>query len=244
MSLVRKWKRDKLRAKTYISVSKSFLSYTKFLVLICVLSIGSLLSVLLRDDGAKVVFEHSQAQHGDPIMIDDGDIYHVNNFGPNDNLKVLKDRQRDVHPSELKTILMWNDAYGVREYDIGHGRQPFYQVGIFSLLTLIKVLCASTTYYLHFQQHLCPETRCIATANRSFLPSVADFDAILIHQRGIDWKDMPKVRKPHQRYVQWIFESQQYLYMDIHELNNYFNWTMSFVQESDFFIPYVYTYIH
>ena len=55
------------------------------------------------------------------------EVYEVNNYGPNDNLLVRRDRDRDVPESELKTILMWNDAYGVRTYDIGHGREPFYR---------------------------------------------------------------------------------------------------------------------
>ena len=41
---------------------------------------------------------------------------------------VKEDRDKDVPKDQLKTILMWNDAYGVREYDIGHGREPFYKV--------------------------------------------------------------------------------------------------------------------
>ena len=57
----------------------------------------------------------------------DSEVYEVNNYGPNDNLLVRRDRARDVPESELKTILMWNDAYGVRTYDIGHGREPFYR---------------------------------------------------------------------------------------------------------------------
>ena len=57
----------------------------------------------------------------------DSEVYEVNNYGPNDNLLVRRDRDRDVPESELKTILMWNDAYGVRTYDIGHGREPFYR---------------------------------------------------------------------------------------------------------------------
>ena len=143
----------------------------------------------------------------------DSEVYEVNNYGPNDNLLVRRDRDRDVPESELKTILMWNDAYGVRTYDIGHGREPFYR-------------------------YKCPETRCVATANRSFLPRVEDFDAILIHQRGIDWKDMPAKRSPRQRWVQWVMESAQYLYMDIALLNGMFNWTMTYKTTSDFYLPY------
>ena len=82
--------------------------------------------------------------------------------------------------------------------------------------------------------------RCYTTANRSYLPSVGDFDAIVIHQRGIDWNDMPKKsqRRPEQHYVHWVVESAQYLYMDIHQLDNYFNWTMTYKKNSDFYIPY------
>ena len=57
----------------------------------------------------------------------DPEIYEVNNYGPNDNVLVRKDRDRDVPESGMKTILMWNDAYGSRTYDIGHGREPFYR---------------------------------------------------------------------------------------------------------------------
>lgn len=51
---------------------------------------------------------------------------------------------------------------------------------------------------------------------------------------------MPKKsqRRPEQRYVHWVVESAQYLYMDIHQLDNYFNWTMTYKKNSDFYIPY------
>ena len=34
--------------------------------------------------------------------------------------------------------------------------------------------------------------RCFTTGNRSYLPSISDFDAIIMNQRSIDWEDMPK----------------------------------------------------
>ena len=33
-------------------------------------------------------------------------------------------------------------------------------------------------------------------------------------------------------------ESAQYLYMDIHDMDNFFNWTMTYRKDSDFFRPY------
>ena len=84
----------------------------------------------------------------------------LNNFGSNLNLPVNKTRFREVPNTELKNILFWNDAYGVRKYDVGDGQE-------------------------HFYSNLCPDTRCFTTSNRNYLKSVEDFDAIIIHQRGI-----------------------------------------------------------
>ena len=53
-----------------------------------------------------------------------------------------------------------------------------------------------------------------------------------------EWNDMPKKRSPRQYYVHWVVESAQYLYMDIHTLDGYFNWTMTYKQNSDFYLPY------
>ena len=147
------------------------------------------------------------------LIPNNNDDYEINNLGPNRNVVIRKDRDKEA--TELKTILMWNDAYGVREYDIGHGREPFYK-------------------------YKCPETRCFATANRSYFDDIGKFDALLIHQRGIDWNDMPQKRDQHQRYIHWNMESAQYLYMDIHKLDDMFNWTMTYKRNSDFFLPYAY----
>ena len=93
------------------------------------------------------------------------EIFQINNHGPNMNLLVKKTRYKDTPESKLKTILFWNLkemdlAYGFQKYDFGEGHDIFYN-------------------------NLCPDTRCIATANRSYLKSVEDFDAIVIHQRGL-----------------------------------------------------------
>ena len=86
--------------------------------------------------------------------------FEINNYGSNVNVLVNKTRYRDVPKSKLKNILFWNDAYGVRTYDVGFGQE-------------------------HFYSNLCPDTRCYTTSNRTYLKSVADFDAVVIHQRGI-----------------------------------------------------------
>ena len=136
----------------------------------------------------------------------------INNFGDNINLEISARRQRDANQSELKYILFWNEAYGSKEYDLGFGREPFYD-------------------------NLCEETRCYATDNRDLKP-VEEFDAVFFHQRSLDFHDVPKKRDPSQRYVHYIMESAQYLYMDISSMNNFFNWTMTYRRDSDFFRPY------
>ena len=40
------------------------------------------------------------------------------------------------------------------------------------------------------------------------------------------------------RYVHYIMESAQYLYMNIAEMNGFFNWTMTYRRDSDFYRPY------
>ncbi len=81
-------------------------------------------------------------------------------------------------------------------------------------------------------------SRCYATDNRHYLPSVDQFDALLIHQRGIEWGDMPKSRSPKQRWIHWNIESPQYVTVDIAKLNGMFNWTMTHKRTSDFWLPY------
>ena len=49
-----------------------------------------------------------------------------NSYGMNLNLMVNKTRYRDVPRSKWKNILFWNDAYGVRTYDVGFGNEHFY----------------------------------------------------------------------------------------------------------------------
>ena len=82
--------------------------------------------------------------------------------------------------------------------------------------------------------------RCYTTADRSALKSIGDFDAIIINQRTIKWSDMPKQseRRPTQYYIMWGIESPAYAFMDIHQLNNYFNSTMTYRRDSDFPYPY------
>ena len=60
-------------------------------------------------------------------------------------------------------------------------------------------------------------------------------------QRSVKLRDVPGARRPEQRYVHWMFESPAHLFYDLTplaQLNNFFNWSMSFRSDSDFHVPY------
>ena len=63
---------------------------------------------------------------------------------------------------------------------------------------------------------------------------------IFFHQRSLDWNDIPDRcrRRAGQRYVHFIAESAQYLDMDIHWMDGFFNWTMTHGRNSDFPLLY------
>ena len=80
------------------------------------------------------------------------------------------------------------------------------------------------------------------TEDRDMLASEADFDAILFHQRSINLRrDRPQSRRAEQRYVHWMFESPAHLFYDVtplSEMNNFFNWSISYRLDSTFPTPY------
>ena len=53
--------------------------------------------------------------------------FEQNDFGNNHKLCVNASRYKDTYRTKLKNILMWNLAYGTKEYDIGFGQEPFYK---------------------------------------------------------------------------------------------------------------------
>ena len=50
--------------------------------------------------------------------------------------------------------------------------------------------------------------------------------------------ELPKIRSPHQHYVMFLMESPSYDLFPYEEFESYFNWTMTYKRNSDFFRPY------
>lgn len=92
-----------------------------------------------------------------------------------------------------------------------------------------------------FRQLNCPISDCFTTDNRSMLPAINEFDAIVFHLRTFSVEDMPNKRHPNQRWIFWSLESPQYNMQDIEPLNGLFNWTMTYRIDSDIVQPYGWT---
>ncbi len=87
-----------------------------------------------------------------------------------------------------KKILYFTSYFEKKDFAFGFGHEPFVTFN-------------------------CPVHQCYATNDRSLLPSLADFDAILFHMRDMGPKRgklmVPNQRKrrPQQRYVMFLMES-------------------------------------
>ncbi|XP_040582158.1 alpha-(1,3)-fucosyltransferase C isoform X2 [Lepeophtheirus salmonis] len=122
-------------------------------------------------------------------------------------------RKPDGNTTRLKTILYWNEFYGRYDtYDFGYGHDPFVE-------------------------NNCKVSDCYATKDRALM-SLDEFDALIIHIRGLP-NDWPKSRDwDKQSYVMLAIEAPIYL-SEYRQLENLqFNWTMTYRLDSDFPIPY------
>ncbi|XP_022779779.1 alpha-(1,3)-fucosyltransferase 7-like [Stylophora pistillata] len=67
-------------------------------------------------------------------------------------------------------------------------------------------------------------------------------DAVIFHGRDLPsvhhMKRIMKYKTPHQRWVYFIHESPKFTYYEPWLYNGFFNWTMSYRRDSDFFVPY------
>ncbi|KAK4022252.1 hypothetical protein OUZ56_007731 [Daphnia magna] len=122
---------------------------------------------------------------------------------------------QDVLPdtdAPFKRILFWNEAYGNKEYGVGHGRNALRESG-------------------------CPVWQCETSDNRT---NVQEYDAVVFHLRSWTQNDLPDKRSPHQRYVFWSIESAAWRFIDTNLMKNFFNWTMTYRWDSDIVSPYGY----
>ena len=104
------------RAKSVIFRHYKVLPYKKVVLLVICIYFALFVLLKSRTELNSIVDEE---QVGDPN-------FDINNYGENLNLMVNKTRFKDVPKTKWKNILFWNDAYGVRTYDVGFGNGHFY----------------------------------------------------------------------------------------------------------------------
>lgn len=81
----------------------------------------------------------------------------------------------------------------------------------------------------------CPEFNCVLTSNKSMLEKS---DAVLFHSIDINFKNLPLMRIPSQYYVFFSWEPPTKRYFKSKYVDGYFNLTLSYRLDSDFFAPY------
>ena len=86
----------------------------------------------------------------------------------------------------------------------------------------------------------CPISNCLTTNDRNLLNSISDFDAIFFHIRNMEDGaiSLPEDRKNKQLYLMFLMESPLNDNFPYERFQNYFNWTMTYRRDSDFYRPY------
>ncbi|XP_032785857.2 alpha-(1,3)-fucosyltransferase C isoform X2 [Daphnia magna] len=110
--------------------------------------------------------------------------------------------------SGKQLILLWTKFFESDDFHIGLGSKPFMQ---------------------------CKTSGCCVTNNRNFFDTSA---AIIFHIRDLDLKDMPPHRSANQRWIFFLQESPHHTPNILYDLNNIFNWTMTYRTDSDIYMPY------
>jgi len=127
---------------------------------------------------------------------------------------------------QLKTILYFTEYFESRDWLFDHAGQYFGEGQV------------------PFLTNNCPVNNCFITHNRSHLPGLSEFDALIFHA----W-DMPILkwnlpdedsRKPNQVYVFFSIESPVHDGARMYSMKNMFNLSMTYRHDSDIQMPYGY----
>ncbi|KAF2365079.1 Fucosyltransferase N-terminal [Trinorchestia longiramus] len=118
---------------------------------------------------------------------------------------------RNMNLSQYKTILLWNQFFGQRDFYFGVGHTPFIRAG-------------------------CPVNSCFITFDRTVYP-IEYVDAVIWHARDGDLS-FPHHRARHTRYVFFLEESPFNSNLDLMQYNQVFNYTMTYRRDSDVYLPY------
>ena len=147
------------------------------------------------------------------------------------NFFMIKKVSSDINRSDqsIKKILFWYEPYkpqGVRKnphINAGIGQGP------------VGLELDSKVYRLAHCLALCDIFNRDRVINLDVLKT---YDAVIFHQRGWSPYDVPIKRWPHQKFIFVSMESPAWRFADTESMANFFNWTMTYRQDSDIFNPY------
>ncbi|GFT46529.1 glycoprotein 3-alpha-L-fucosyltransferase A [Nephila pilipes] len=155
-------------------------------------------------------------------------------------------------PSRLKgKILPFHQVYEPRKVGFPESMQSskYYKAKkVILVWTLWNGVKNTINYYFlqsrnrTFTRFNCPNPQCVVTFKRKNLPKA---DAVLFHLTDTDTEDLPPTRHSHQIWIlynmepPWLVKKQAI--SQLHNLNNLFNWTMSYRNNSDVVAKYGFT---
>ena len=130
---------------------------------------------------------------------------------------------------DTKFILFYTKYWNQPDFQFGTGRQPF-----------LDYQCPIHNCWVHSASTESPALQ----QRRNY----SDFDAVLFsvqaqdqfqaNESNPDTTSIRSWRRPHQRFVFFIMESQAYSIHNLRSMNGFFNWTMTFRWDTDIPRPY------
>ena len=129
------------------------------------------------------------------------------------NNNAIKTRRPDVNYSSIngtKSILLWQNSWGYRFWPVGRAV---------------------------FVDKACPVSNCFITFNSSYVANY-NFDAFVIHPptQKTPWKGL-KRRRRDQIFILFTTEPPYHM-PNLNAFENYFNWSISYRRDSDFYLSY------
>jgi len=151
-------------------------------------------------------------------------------------------RFNNYSETEIKLLDYTNDEIPMTAYDFDSTKKILFFTSFYEWKNFTFGLGN-----LPFVENRCPVTNCFLTDNKTLLGprSLNQFDALIFHPRDMEpekngYFQIPnqKKRLAHQRYVMFMVESSTHDHLEYHKFPHFFNWTMTFRRDSDFYRPY------
>lgn len=136
------------------------------------------------------------------------------------------------------------------ETNVIYKTRTFYSGHLINKTKLKYILIWKPSYYTpflglegqqRFMENKCEYQNCFVTGDKTYLPNITDFDAIIFnvrHMQDFRSNDVPTERSPNQIYIFYAMESADYFPVCDKEYDDFFNWTVTYRLDSDIPVTY------